>query len=191
METGPIAAALLEGRDPASGPRYHEKVRTLHGLVTGRLQPGHPLADVKPHLDSGPPLWLLGLSAETAELAGALGVGFCFSSHHGAGIDGPAVVRRYRDRFIPSPELAEPATIVVVRCLCAGTDAEAKRLADALIDPLPPDDMLGSPARCASRIAAAAGEFSTSEIMIIDLLHQHWEARLEMYRLLGQELGLA
>lgn len=191
MEAGPVATALLERTDPAAGPRYEEKVRMLHGLITGRCEPGHPLETMKPYLESGPPFWLLGLSPATARLAGSLGVGFCFSVHHAVGIDGPAVIKHYKDSFIPSPELAEPAIIVVVRCTCAGTEEEAKRLEARMLEStFSNETVVGSPSQCASRIVAVAEEFSTSEVMIIDFIQTDWDARLEMYRLLSRELGL-
>lgn len=192
LPDGPVSRALLEGRDSGSGAAYAEKIRMLHGLVTGRIDPGHPLAAMRSYLDGGPPLWLLGLSPASAQLAGQLGLGFCFSVHHGSReIDGPGVMRHYLDSFIPSPEFPEPATIVVVRCICAATEAEARSLEAGFIGaPLLNETVLGTPGRCADRIAEIARELSTTEIMLIDFIEKSWDARLEMYRLLGQELGL-
>lgn len=192
MAEGPITAALLEGRDPGEGPAYVDKIRGLHGFVTGRATPGHPLA-VTPYLESGPPMWILGLGPESARLAGLLGTGFCFSVHHSSpGMDGLAVVRHYRESFTPSSEFPEPATIVVVRCVCAATEAEAKSVEADLVVPSVPSNqtVLGSPGQCADGISAIARKYSAAEIMIIDFIQKDQEARLEMYRLLGQEFGL-
>src|SRR5207302_8054099 len=108
---------------------YAEKVKTLHGLVTGRVDPGHPLSAAQPYLEAGPPLWVLGLSEDSARLAGRLGAGFCFSVHHDVRkIDGPALMRLYRANFVPSPEFPEPAPLVVVRCICAASEERAKSI---------------------------------------------------------------
>lgn len=193
MASGPVSDALLDGKDPRAGGTYFDKARALHGLVTGRVEPGHPLAATPLYLESGPPLWILGLSPESACLAGRLGMGFCYSVHHSdAQADGVAVVSHYRDSFIPSPEFAEPAVIVVVRCICAATEPEARAIAADLVPPPVPSNetVLGGPKQCADRITEIATIFSTSEVMIIDFIQRHQDVRLEMYRLLGRELGL-
>lgn len=48
------------------------------------------------------------------------------------GNGGPAAVRRYRERFRPSPELAAPLANVAVFTLCADTEAKARELQAAL-----------------------------------------------------------
>lgn len=194
LTDGPVAEALLEGMGPSTGPAYADKIRTLHGLVTGRFTPGHPLSGTNPYLEEGPPLWVLGLSPASAHLAGSLGLGFCYSLHHsGPGIDGSAVMRHYRDSFIPSPEFSEPASIVVVRCICAASEEEARSVETDLVSPpVPPSEaVLGSPGRCAERIAEIARDFSTSEMMIIDFIQRDQDVRHEMYRLLAQAFGLS
>jgi luciferase family oxidoreductase group 1 len=193
LEAGPVASELLDGRASLSASGYADKVRMLHGLVTGRLAAAHPLAGTAPYLEEGPPLWILGLSVESARLAGSLGVGFCFSIHHsGLDLDGPAVLRAYRDSFVPSAELAAPATIIVVRCVCAGTEAEARSVeAHLVVPPVPQNQtILGSSRQCADRIAEIAEAFSTDEVMVIDFVQRDQDARLEMYRLLSQEFKL-
>ena len=187
----PMEKALLEGRARGAGPEYAEKVRTLHGLVTGRRSPEDPLAAIEPYLEKGPPLWVLGLSEDSARLAASLGAGFCYSIHHGSRADGPGVMRHYRDSFVPSPEFPEPASLLVAPCLCAATELEAKSV-EAMLG-LPASStkeiIVGSAGYCADRFVEIAGEFSTTEVMIIDF-QQGQDARLEMYRLLGTELGL-
>jgi luciferase family oxidoreductase group 1 len=193
LDEGPTADALLEGRPPLSGSEYVEKVRTLHGLLTGRFDPGNPLSPTRPYLEEGPPLWILGLSENSARLAASLGAGFCFSVHHDLhGIDGPALTRLYRTHFVPSLEFPEPTALVVVRCICAASEAKAKALEADLVAPEAPanETILGSPWYCTDRIVQIAGDFSADEVMIIDFLQKDQDVRLEMYRLLGKELGL-
>lgn len=192
LAEGPAADALSEGRLPISGLEYTEKVRTLHGLVTGRGDPGHPLSSAPSYLEGGPPMWILGLSEGSARLAASLGVGFCFSLHHTGREDGPALIRLYRDSFVASPEFPEPAPLVAVRCVCAASEAEAKALEDEQVVPPNPvqGTILGSPESCADRLKKIAADFSTTEVMIIDFIRNDQDARREMYRLLGEVLGL-
>lgn len=186
-----MAKALLEGRTQGSAPEYAEKVRTLHGLVTGRRSPEDPLVAIEPYLENGPPLWVLGLSEDSARLAASLGVGFCYSIHHGSRENGPGVMRLYRESFMPSPEFPEPASLVVVPCLCAATEREAKSIEAELGLPASSTQKIiaGSAEYCADRFIEIAGEFATTEVMITDF-QQGQDARLEMYRLLGKEFGL-
>jgi alkanesulfonate monooxygenase SsuD/methylene tetrahydromethanopterin reductase-like flavin-dependent oxidoreductase (luciferase family) len=47
------------------------------------------------------------------------------------GVGGPAAVQQYRQRFRPSPELAEPLANVAVFTLCADTEEKANELRKA------------------------------------------------------------
>jgi luciferase family oxidoreductase group 1 len=73
------------------------------------------------------PVWLLGSSTFSAELAAQLGLPFCFASHFAPG----ALVEAfsiYRQSFRPSQHLAKPYAMMGVNVVAADTDAEAKRL---------------------------------------------------------------
>ena len=79
-----------------------------------------------------PPIFLLGSSGYSAQLAAAVGAGFSFA-HHFSDFDPVAPMRHYREHFRPSPARAEPCAILAVAAVCADTDADADRLA-ATID---------------------------------------------------------
>src|SRR5262249_33131358 len=113
--------------------------------------------------------------------------------HSNPELDGPAVVRAYRDAFVASPEFAEPASILVLRCVCARTEPEARSVEDNLVVPPVPANraIVGSAEQCTARIADIAAAFSTGEVMIVDFVQKDQDARLEMYRLLAHEFGLA
>jgi luciferase family oxidoreductase group 1 len=179
--------ALLDGRPPETLRSYDEKLAELHGLLTGRLSPQHPLAGQK-LLDSGPPMWVLGTSARSAEWAARHGTRFCFSLHHAPEQDGGDIVEAYRRSFVPSPELAEPEAIVVVSMVCAATRAEAQsRLQEkGLIDVT----VVGSPVDCAEGLVATAAGCRVGEVMIVDLLPGHGAELGETYRSLARFAGL-
>jgi len=75
-----------------------------------------------------PPIWLLGSSDYSAELAAQVGMGFAFA-HHFATHDAVAAMTNYRAHFTPSGWRAAPAAILAVAVVAAETDAEAETLA--------------------------------------------------------------
>jgi luciferase family oxidoreductase group 1 len=75
-----------------------------------------------------PPIWLLGSSDYSAQLAAMVGMGFSFA-HHFSDHDAVAAMRGYRDGFKPSATLERPYAILGCAVVCADSDAEAERLA--------------------------------------------------------------
>jgi luciferase family oxidoreductase group 1 len=77
-----------------------------------------------PGNDSHIPIWLLGSSLYSAQLAAMLGLPFAFASHFAPDmlLDAIAI---YRDRFQPSSELDKPYVMVGVMGAVAETDEEA------------------------------------------------------------------
>lgn len=77
------------------------------------------------------PIWLLGSSTYSAQLAGILGLPFAFASHFAPNLLYTAI-QVYRDSFRPSDVLKEPYLIACVNVVAADTDREAERLATSL-----------------------------------------------------------
>jgi len=75
-----------------------------------------------------PPIYLLGSSDYSAQLAGHIGAAFSFA-HHFANFDAAEAMRLYRDSFKPSQTHANPYAILATHVVCAETDEEAERLA--------------------------------------------------------------
>ena len=75
-----------------------------------------------------PPIYLLGSSDYSAQLAGQIGAAFAFA-HHFATFDAAEAMRLYRDNFQPSPSHDKPYAILGTHVVCADTDEEAERLA--------------------------------------------------------------
>ena len=78
-----------------------------------------------PGNDSHIPIWLLGSSLYSAQLAAMLGLPFAFASHFAPDmlLDAIAI---YRDRFQPSSELDKPYVMVGVMGAVSETDEEAR-----------------------------------------------------------------
>jgi alkanesulfonate monooxygenase SsuD/methylene tetrahydromethanopterin reductase-like flavin-dependent oxidoreductase (luciferase family) len=77
------------------------------------------------------PIWLLGSSLFSAQLAAALGLPFAFASHFAPDYL-LAALGEYRNNFQPSEALTTPYAMVGVSVVAAGTDAEAARLSTSL-----------------------------------------------------------
>jgi luciferase family oxidoreductase group 1 len=72
------------------------------------------------------PVWLLGSSLYSAQLAAHLGLPFAFASHF-APADMLDALRLYRQLFKPSKQLARPHAMLGINVIIADTDAEARR----------------------------------------------------------------
>jgi luciferase family oxidoreductase group 1 len=75
-----------------------------------------------------PPIYLLGSSDYSAQLAGQIGAAFAFA-HHFATFDATEAMRLYRDNFRPSVSHQKPFAILATHVVCADTDEAAERLA--------------------------------------------------------------
>ena len=73
------------------------------------------------------PLWLLGSSTYSAQLAAALGLPFAFAAHF-APDQMMDAIDIYRRHFKPSEALDRPYVLVCIGVCAADTDAEARRL---------------------------------------------------------------
>ncbi len=73
------------------------------------------------------PIWLLGSSGFSAQLAGRLGLPFSFAAHFSPEFTLPAL-KLYRDNFHPSAVSSEPYAMVALNVFAAETHEEAQRL---------------------------------------------------------------
>ncbi len=103
-------ALLEELRFFLSEPRENQRVRAVPG------------AGLKI------PIWLLGSSGFSAQLAGRLGLPFSFAAHFSPVNTLPAL-EIYRRNFQPSETLEKPCVMVALNVIAAATDKEAQRLA--------------------------------------------------------------
>ena len=77
------------------------------------------------------PVWLLGSSLYSAQMAAELGLPFAFASHFAPGFMQSAI-EIYRTRFKPSETLARPHVMLGLNVFAADSDAEARRLFTSL-----------------------------------------------------------
>ena len=95
--------------------RIHAVPGPVQGTVPGGVQPARR-----------PPVWLLGSSGFSAQLAGTLGLPFAFAHHFSAANTVPAL-DLYRRCFRPSAVLSEPYALIGVSVLAAEDEQEARR----------------------------------------------------------------
>jgi luciferase family oxidoreductase group 1 len=74
------------------------------------------------------PIWLLGSSTFSAQLAAYLGLPFSFASHF-APDEMHAAIKVYRHKFTPSASLKEPYVMIGVPVIAADSDEKADQLA--------------------------------------------------------------
>jgi luciferase family oxidoreductase group 1 len=98
--------------------------------LIGYLGPKDASSKVKaiPGQGSEVPVWLLGSSTYSAQLAAMLGLPFGFASHF-APTHLREALRLYRDNFRPSQFLDKPYVLACVNAIVADSDAEAESLA--------------------------------------------------------------
>lgn len=125
--------ALRRRQNIAADDDFLERFQELVLLESREFPDNHPFHAIKamPVDVKLPPIWLLGSSDYSAQLAAAVGSGFAFA-HHFATHDATAAMRDYRAKFRPSAWRKEPWAILAVHAVCADTDAEAERLASTI-----------------------------------------------------------
>ncbi len=132
--TDGVTARALRRREAPSGNGGDDFLDRLQELLfwDGGFPEGHPFGEIQatPAGVALPPLFLLGSSDYSAQLAAQIGAGFAFAQHF-SGIPAEGPMRAYREAFRPSRLGSEPHAILAVAAICAETDAEAERLASS------------------------------------------------------------
>ena len=129
--TDPVTSyALRRRQDAREGDDFLERFQELILIERGGFPADHPFRNLHamPADVVLPPIWLLGSSGYSAELAAAVGMGFAFA-HHFAEHDAASAMLSYRAHFKPSEALPEPRAILAVAAIAADTDEEAERIA--------------------------------------------------------------
>ena len=123
-----IVRSLRRGGEPTTDEQYRDDIVELLGYLSGErgvtLLPG--AQDVP-----APQPWLLSSSTAGAELAAELGLPIAFA-HHIRPENTVEAIERYREKFQPSRWQQQPYVMICVETVCADTEAEATRLAQAI-----------------------------------------------------------
>jgi luciferase family oxidoreductase group 1 len=119
------ATARALRRDPvSSADHFPDDVIELQSYLEP-LRAGQRIQAV-PGTGLRVPIWLLGSSTFSAQLAALLGLPFAFASHF-APADLLPALELYRSKFKPSRQLEQPYAVVAVNVFAADKDEEARR----------------------------------------------------------------
>jgi len=119
--------ALRRGRAESEAD-FPRDVLQLQALLEPAA-PGQALV-ATPGAGTRVPLWLLGSSLFSAQLAAHLGLPYAFASHFAPRLLHQAL-QIYREHFRPSAQLAQPCVMVGAPVIAAPDDAEAEYLASS------------------------------------------------------------
>ncbi|MCQ6561409.1 LLM class flavin-dependent oxidoreductase [Paenibacillus mendelii] len=121
------ARALRRGLD-SDGQNFPEQLSELRSYLKPASESGVTGLRATPGEGLHIPIWLLGSSGFSAQLAGMLGLPFSFASHFAPEYLLPAL-ELYRNSFRPSEVLDQPYAMVGLNVVVADTDEEARMLA--------------------------------------------------------------
>src|SRR5690349_20286770 len=132
--TDPATSYALRRRQGISDEDdFLERFNELMLLETRGFPPGHPYHKIvaMPAETPLPPIYLLGSSDYSAQLAAHIGAAFSFAQHF-ATFPAEEAMRLYRENFKPSAAHAKPYAILGCAAVCAETDEEADHLAKTI-----------------------------------------------------------
>lgn len=127
--TDQITALALRRNLEGAGEDFAQNLRELRTYLSSDNAGSRVRAIPGEGLDI--PIWLLGSSTYSAQLAGMLGLPFAFASHFAPNLLHTAI-QVYRDSFRPSESLKEPYVMAGVNVIAAETDEEAGFLSTSL-----------------------------------------------------------
>lgn len=215
----PLTAFALQQDRRARAPNdFAQQLLELLAHFDRTLPADHPfraLGDTLPGGREQPDIWILGSSADSAQLAGSLGLPYCIADFIAGEV--PELGARYRAAFRPSARAARPQLMVACWTIAA-EDAEeaawlsgpsrmmfAQMLRGTLI-PVPPPEtaaawlaenaapmphnrrpVLGSPSECRHLLEQKAKLYGADELMLVNILHDDAD-RLKSHRLIAAEM---
>jgi luciferase family oxidoreductase group 1 len=121
--TDPFTTRALRRAAAAAADTFPEDVLELQKYL-GESEEGQRVRAI-PGAGTHVPIWLLGSSTFSAQLAAELGLPFAFASHF-APADLMTALRLYRNLFKHSAQLEKPYAMVGVNVIAAKTDKEAQ-----------------------------------------------------------------
>jgi luciferase family oxidoreductase group 1 len=212
------AYALQQDRRTRAETQFPQTLQELLAYFDGTLPGEHPFRHLSANLPGGadvPDVWILGSSADSAKLAGLLGLPYCIADFIAGEV--PELAHIYRDSFQSSARAAEPELMVACWAVAAETSHAADRLAaparmmfahmmrGELIAVPDPDTALrwlsqnsvpmpanrrpvaGSAADCKLALHRKAELYGADELMLVNILHGHLD-RLQSYRLIADAM---
>ena len=214
------AYALRRSREAMAVDDFPQQMAELLAFAGVRPWPErHPFGHIRaaPVDAPLPPVFLLGSSDFSAQMAAANGFAFAFAAQINPEL-AVAALRLYRDEFKPSPELAAPHSILSHAVLCAEDEATARRLAAPARlafrrlrmgrpGPIPTVEdalrelgeealtgrservIVGTGEQVRGRLEEMREDALADEVMVLTTVHDHSDRR-RSYELLAEAYGL-
>lgn len=129
--TDQVTASALRRERRSDGQDFPEQLEELRSYFNPELDSKYRSVRAIPGEGLNVPIWLLGSSGYSAQLAGQLGLPFSFASHFSPE-NTLGALRLYRQSFRPSDTLKEPYAMVGVNVIAAETDDKAQWLATSM-----------------------------------------------------------
>jgi luciferase family oxidoreductase group 1 len=129
--TDQLTAYALRRERRSDGQDFPEQLAELRAYFDPSLASGGMPVRAIPGEGLNIPIWLLGSSGFSAQLAGQLGLPFAFASHFSPEYTIPAL-QLYRRTFRPSEVLDKPYAMVGVNVVAADSDERAEFLATSM-----------------------------------------------------------
>ncbi|PLT27464.1 LLM class flavin-dependent oxidoreductase [Peribacillus deserti] len=129
--TDQLTAHALRRDRRSDGQDFPEQLEELRNYFKSSEAVGGRHVRAIPGEGQNIPVWLLGSSGFSAQLAGRLGLPFAFASHFSPDNTLPAL-DLYRRSFTPSDVLDKPYAMVGVNVIAADTEEVARRLATSM-----------------------------------------------------------
>lgn len=129
--TDQVTAYALRRERRSDGQDFPEQLDELRAYFNPALDSQYRSVRAIPGEGLNVPIWLLGSSGYSAQLAGQLGLPFSFASHFSPE-NTLGALKLYRRSFKPSDVLQEPYAMVGVNVIAADSDEEAKFLATSM-----------------------------------------------------------
>ncbi|MBS2969202.1 LLM class flavin-dependent oxidoreductase [Metabacillus sp. KIGAM252] len=123
------AASALSGNFLNNVKQFPDTFKELLHFLRNDFPDDHMYSAVKPSPvpPSPPQVHVLGTSSKSALLAAANGTGYVFGQFMGS--KEPAIVRQYKEAFMPSSHLPAPKVILAAAAICAETAEDAEKIA--------------------------------------------------------------
>lgn len=123
-----LSARALHNQNQDS---YANKAYELISFLDDSFEEGDYFHGVKvsPNGVDSTPVYLLGSSEGSSELAGVLGAGFCLALFIGTHDRPTLIMENYKKAFKKSKNFDKPKAMIAVACICAKTLQEAKDIA--------------------------------------------------------------
>lgn len=127
------ALALRRSREALNAEDFPQQVLELLAFDEDNFPEDHPFRQIKavPVDVPLPPIWLLGSSGFSSQLAAELGLGFAFAAHINAAAAVPAMTA-YREQFQHTGRFEKPHSILTVAVAIGEDDEHAEYLAKTL-----------------------------------------------------------